>query len=105
MKSDTQHWTMQRVSAILLIPLSYWLLAFLQLCLNADYFEITEWLSSFINKMGLMSWVIVVCYHASIGVQVVLEDYISNQSKQLTAIWSVHSFFVILVLSSIAFLF
>jgi succinate dehydrogenase / fumarate reductase membrane anchor subunit len=105
MKSATKHWTMQRLTAILLIPLSYWLLAFLQLCLQANYFDIIEWLASSINKIGLISWLVVVCYHAAIGVQVVLEDYVSNQNKQFTAIWTAHSLFAILALSGIVFIY
>lgn len=95
---------MQRLTAILLIPLSYWLLTFLQLCLHANYFEMIEWLAAPVNQMGLSAWLLVVCYHAAIGLQVVLEDYVSHQSKQITAIWITHSFFAGLVLTSIIFL-
>lgn len=105
MKSGMQHWSMQRLTAILLIPLSYWILAFLQLFLQANYFEITEWLALSVNKVGLISWLIVVCYHAAIGVQVVLEDYVSHETKQSIAIWVAHSFFAILALSGIVFIY
>jgi len=105
MKSGAKHWTIQRLTAVLLIPLSYWLLVFLQLCLQENYFEITEWLASPLNKIALISWLIVVCYHAAIGAQVVLEDYVSNQSKQCMAIWATHSFFAILALGGIVFIF
>ncbi|MDD5227264.1 MAG: succinate dehydrogenase, hydrophobic membrane anchor protein [Methylococcales bacterium] len=104
MKSGTHHWSMQRLTAILLIPLSYWLLTFLQLCLHANYFEMTEWLATPVNQIGLSMWLLVVCYHAAIGLQVVLEDYVSHRGKQFAAIWTVHSLFAGLALSSIVLL-
>ncbi len=99
-----KHWRMQRITAILLIPLSYWLLKFLQLCLQANYFEMTEWLNAPVNKIALCAWCLVVCYHAAIGLQVVLEDYVSHQGKQLTAIWCINLFFAGLGLSSFVLL-
>ncbi|MEI7796072.1 MAG: succinate dehydrogenase, hydrophobic membrane anchor protein [Methylococcaceae bacterium] len=100
-----QHWGIQRLTAILLIPLSYWLIAFLQLCLHANYFEIKAWLTSPVNQIALGTWFVVVCYHAAIGLQVVLEDYVSNRDKQLAAIWGVNVFFAGLALSALVFLF
>ena len=104
MKSATHHWWMQRLTAILLIPLSFWLLAFLQLCLHANYFEMIVWLAAPVNQIGLSAWLLVVCYHAAIGLQVVLEDYVSHRGTQVTAIWITRLFFAGLALSSIVLL-
>jgi succinate dehydrogenase / fumarate reductase membrane anchor subunit len=104
MKSATHHWWMQRITAILLVPLSYWLLAFLQFCLHANYFEMSAWLMEPVNKMGLIAWLLVVCYHAVIGLQVVLEDYVSHRGAQVASIWMVRLFFAGLALSSIVLL-
>jgi len=103
--NSTRHWAIQRLTAILLLPLSYWLLAFLKLVLNANYFEINDWIATPLNKIALIAWFLVVFYHAAIGLQVVLEDYISNTQKRLTAIWIVNSFFTMLGLSTVSLLF
>lgn len=91
--NPTQHWTIQRVTAILLLPLSLWLFAFLKLSFHANYFEITQWLSAPLNKIALIAWLFVVCLHSAIGLQVVFEDYISNRATQVTAIWAAKAFF------------
>jgi succinate dehydrogenase / fumarate reductase membrane anchor subunit len=104
MKSATTHWSMQRLTAILLIPLSYWLLEFLRLCLNANYFDITDWLALPVNKIGLIAWLLVVCYHAASGMTVVLEDYVSHLNQQFTAILVARLFFAGLALSAIVLL-
>lgn len=100
----SKHWSLQRVTAILLLPLSYWLLAFLYFVLNANYLEFVEWLTIPFNKTALIFWVIMACYHATMGLQVVLEDYVSKPSKQLTTIWTAHSFFAILGLIAVILL-
>lgn len=100
----TQHWTVQRLTAILLLPLSYWFLEFLRLALNANYFEINEWLAAPLNKIALIAWFLVVFYHAAMGLQVVLEDYVSNTSKRSAAIWTAYSVFAGLGLSAIVLL-
>lgn len=105
MKSATQHWTLQRLSAIALIPLSYWLITFLHLCLQANYFDITQWLDVPLNKIALLFWLLVTCYHAALGIQVVLEDYVSNQKKQRLAILSVNALFASFALSAVVILF
>lgn len=96
----TQHWWMQRLTAILLLPLSYWILEFLRLSVNTNYFEIIEWLTLPLNKIALIAWFLIVCYHAAIGLQVVLEDYVSHHGKRFFAIWTVHSLFAGLGLSA-----
>lgn len=105
MKLASKHWWSQRLSAILLIPLSYWLVDFLRHCFQKNYFETVEWLAAPLNKIALCAWVIVVFYHAALGVQVVLEDYVSHRQKQFIAIWAVNTVFVGLALSAVVFLF
>ena len=50
-KAGTAHWWMQRVTAVALIPLSFWLIIFLDLGLNAPYADTLAWLSSPLNTI------------------------------------------------------
>jgi len=93
MKSATKHWTLQRLSALALIPLTYWLLAFLHACLQGNFFETSQWLNAPLNKSALLLWLLITCYHAAFGLQVVVEDYVSNLDKRKMAIWSVYTLF------------
>ena len=93
MKTVTQHWLMQRLSAIALIPLTYWIFNFLYQCLHANYTEITLWIGTAPNRVALIAWFLVVCYHSALGLQVVIEDYIANSHKQSFAIRLTHVFF------------
>lgn len=79
-QSATRHWKFQRLTALLLIPLSGWLLAFFHLLFNATYTDTLNWLSNAVNNTALVLWIFAVCTHAVLGIQVVLEDYVSDPS-------------------------
>lgn len=105
MKSATTHWTLQRISALALIPLTYWLIRFLYACFQENFFETSEWLNAPINKSALLLWFLISCYHALLGLQVVLEDYVSNLQIRKMSIGFVYMFFIGLGLSAVVWLF
>lgn len=92
-KDGTHHWWLQRVTAVALLPLSYWLLAFLSLCASAPYATTITWLAAPINSASLLLWILFVLYHAALGLQVVIEDYISRESIKITLLWSIKLLF------------
>jgi succinate dehydrogenase / fumarate reductase, membrane anchor subunit len=100
-KAGTTHWWMQRVSAVALIPLSFWLIIFLNLSLNAPYQETVEWLTTPLNTVCLVAWVLAVFYHAALGLQVVIEDYIAAEGVKIVAVWTVNLSFLMLALTAL----
>lgn len=84
--SGRTHWLIQRITAILLIPLTYPLVRFLSLYSNAPYEQTVAWIKSPINLIYLMLWVFTVFYHAALGLQVVIEDYVGNRTLQSTLV-------------------
>ena len=100
-KTGTSHWWMQRVTAVALIPLTFWLIIFLDLCLNAPYPETAAWLALPLNSVCIVAWILVVFYHAASGLQVVIEDYVSHKGWQIASIWSVNLFFLLLALAAL----
>jgi len=100
-KTGTSHWWMQRVTAVALVPLSFWLIIFLDLSLNAPYQETVAWLSSPLNTLGMVAWLLAVFYHAALGLQVVIEDYIAAEGIKIVAVWTVNLGFLLLVLAAL----
>jgi succinate dehydrogenase / fumarate reductase membrane anchor subunit len=88
-KSGTGHWWMQRVTAAALIPLSFWFILFLQQLFQATYPEMQQWLASPVNLTLLLAWAFVGFYHAALGIQVVIEDYLSPEWLKIVSIWFV----------------
>ncbi|MDD5460439.1 MAG: succinate dehydrogenase, hydrophobic membrane anchor protein [Methylococcales bacterium] len=97
-KVGTTHWWMQRVTSGALIPLTFWIIIFLDLSLNAPYQETLEWLTSPFNTVCLVAWIIAGFYHAALGLQVVIEDYIAAEGPKIIAVWTVNLGFLLLAL-------
>ncbi|MDP3590071.1 MAG: succinate dehydrogenase, hydrophobic membrane anchor protein [Methylobacter sp.] len=100
-KSGTTHWWMQRVTAVALIPLSFWLIYFLGLSLTAPYQQTVAWLATPINSVCIVAWIIAVFYHAALGLQVVIEDYIAAEGPKIISIWAVNLAFLFLAIAAL----
>ena len=100
-KAGTSHWWMQRVSAVALIPLSFWLIIFLDLSVNAPFQETLAWLTTPVNTVCITAWIIAVFYHAALGLQVVIEDYIAAEGVKIVAVWAVNLSFLLLGLAAL----
>ncbi len=100
-KSGTSHWWMQRVTAAALIPLSFFLVIFLNACLNAPYQQTVDWLSEPFNTVCIIAWIIAVFYHAALGLQVVIEDYVAAERQKIIAILTVNLGFGLLALAAL----
>lgn len=82
-KEGVQHWWMQRVTAIALIPLSLWFVACVVFLLDVDRATAIQWLGSPVT-LGLMSlFLVALVYHAVLGLQVVIEDYIHSHAAKM----------------------
>lgn len=85
-KSGVQHWWRQRLTAIALLPLPFWLIAFFGKLLHAPYAEFAVWLQHPGNRLALAFWWLAACYHALLGVQVVVEDYVHRPARKWAAL-------------------
>ncbi len=97
----TGHWWMQRLTSVALIPLSYWLLVLLDYSFNASYEQMLAWISSPFNALAIMLWISTVCYHAALGLQVVIEDYVATPQWQKISIIAVQLIMLVLALATI----
>ncbi len=100
-KEGSHHWWLQRITAVALIPLSFWPVVLLNLVFNASYLETVTWLASPLNSICMVFWILSVFYHAALGLQVVIEDYVSSEKWRITAIWSTYLVFFFLMLAAI----
>ncbi|WP_026601243.1 succinate dehydrogenase, hydrophobic membrane anchor protein [Methylomonas sp. 11b] len=94
--SGSGHFWYQRVTAVALVPLSIWLIVLLNKALNAPYADTVEWLSSPLNTLAIIAWTVAVVYHAALGVQVVIEDYVSTIPVRHLAIRATNLIFLVL---------
>jgi succinate dehydrogenase / fumarate reductase, membrane anchor subunit len=100
--SPRAHWWMQRISALVLLLLSVWLIAFLRKFTHEPYQITVQWLSAPLNTWAFALWLLSAAYHAALGIQVVLEDYVSNLCWRHTLIRVSHIVFSLIGLASVA---
>ncbi len=104
-KSGTDHWWMQRITALALIPLVFWLCFSIASLPGSDYATIKAWLSSPVIVTLLIITIIAAFYHAQLGLQVVIEDYVSNHATRLITIIIVNFLCIIFAIVAIISLF
>ena len=88
-KDGVAHWWAQRVTAVLLAPLSLWFLCCALPMLGADYADARVWLAQPCNALLMLAFVLAAIYHALLGVQVVIEDYIHQRWIEITLLTSI----------------
>jgi len=78
-KEGVHHWWMQRLTAIALIPLIMWFVASVAGLAGAGHAETVAWLSQPLVAIAVILLVVATLYHAALGIQVVVEDYIHHE--------------------------
>jgi succinate dehydrogenase / fumarate reductase membrane anchor subunit len=84
-RAGVQHWWLQRVSAVALVPLSLWLGASLLSLTGADYLTFTSWVMQPTNAILLLLAIGASSYHFKVGIDVVIEDYVHAGWIKMTA--------------------
>jgi succinate dehydrogenase / fumarate reductase, membrane anchor subunit len=81
--AGVDHWWAQRITAIALIPLSLWFVAAVIGLLGADLETVQNWVSLPLPAVLLILLLIATFYHLSLGLQVVIEDYVHTDLTKL----------------------
>ena len=107
-KEGVQHWWMQRLTAVALVPLTLWLAISIIAHAGAGHAAVTAWMGQPVPAILMILLVVAGYYHAKLGIQVVIEDYVHNEGvkfaaliglKLLTVVLGVASVFAILKLA------
>jgi len=90
------HWMHQRLTAIANIPLVLWFVWSVVHLNGADYETFTGWLGQPINAVLMILLILSVFYHAVLGAQVIVEDYIQCKWFKLMKLIGQKLFFIAL---------
>jgi succinate dehydrogenase / fumarate reductase membrane anchor subunit len=85
-KEGVEHWWAQRVSAVALIPLGLWFAASLVALAGADRAAVLAWLHAPVQAILAILLLIAVFYHAALGLQVVVEDYVHAEWLKVSSL-------------------
>jgi succinate dehydrogenase / fumarate reductase membrane anchor subunit len=70
-----EHWWLQRMTAVALLPLGLWFAYELLTMPQFDYASVAAWVREPVTSILLILLVVAVGYHSAYGIQVVIEDY------------------------------
>ena len=90
------HWMMQRVTALANIPLVIWFVYSVMHLRGATHEQFTSWMAEPVNAVLSILLIISVFYHAVLGAQVIVEDYISCKAFRMVKLIGQKLFFTAL---------
>jgi len=73
------HWIAQRMTAIVSIPLLFWLAWSIIGLVHADHATFVAWLAKPCNAILMILTCVTFIWHAALGCQVVVEDYLHSE--------------------------
>jgi len=85
--SGTHHWIMQRATAIALIPLTIWFVFNIVGMVGKSAGAAITFFDSGLNATLMALIIIASFYHAALGLQVVIEDYVHSEFKKLATLF------------------
>jgi len=100
-RQGSQDWWRQRVTAVALVPLSLWLAFYLAILPDVNHAEVVRWMSLPWNTILLLSFILLSLFHAMLGLQVVIEDYVHNDWMKIIGMLGVRLVTAFLALSTV----
>jgi len=82
-KHGVAHWYAQRLTAVALALLGVWFFVSLYWLDIPDFRDVQHWLASPVSATLLLLFVVTAGWHAQLGLQVVIEDYIGDKAMRL----------------------
>lgn len=97
----SHHWWLQRVSALALIPLTFWFVFSIIAHLDDGYPAIVAWIAHPPVSVLLMLYVGFTLFHGQLGMQVVFEDYVHNKTTKSVCLLLTKAVFLLAGVASI----
>jgi succinate dehydrogenase membrane anchor subunit len=88
-KEGVEHWWRQRLTAVALVPLGLWFVISLLGHLGADRAIVVAWAGAPIPAILLVLLIGTTFAHAALGLQVVIEDYVTAEWAKLASLLAV----------------
>lgn len=85
-KSGTEHWWMQRVTAIANIPLTISFIIIVISLIGADHATVAARLGHPIIAILMLAFILSITWHMRLGMQVVIEDYVRSEGWKIACV-------------------
>ena len=88
--NGTHHWLLQRFTAIGSLLLVLWFVASLLMLPNLGYATVVEWIARPLPATAMALLIIATFWHARLGVQVMLEDYVHEPANKFACVAAIN---------------
>ncbi|MBK1690569.1 succinate dehydrogenase, hydrophobic membrane anchor protein [Ectothiorhodospira mobilis] len=95
------HWWLMRLSSVAMVPLMLWLMFSLAALAGADHATVTAWLAFPLNTTLMILAVATLFFHANMGLQVIIEDYVHHAGLKFTTLIAVKFALILLAVTGI----
>lgn len=99
-RQGSHHWWRQRVTAVALVPLTLWFAVSVASLPSVEHADAVRWISNPWNTILLLSFILISFFHAMLGLQIVIEDYVHSDWLKLFGILGVKLLMAFLALAS-----
>jgi succinate dehydrogenase / fumarate reductase membrane anchor subunit len=82
-RSGTEHWWLQRVTAIANTVLAVFFIFLVISLVGESYQEVTATLASPLIAIAMLALILSVTWHMRLGMQVIIEDYVHGEGSKI----------------------
>ena len=100
-RSGSRQWVAQKVSAVVLAVLFLWFAFSFATNLTASHKDVVAWLAKPTTTVLVITFIVTAFYHAILGLQVFLEDYIGKACVRLMVVNAMRVIMMIIGLSAV----
>jgi succinate dehydrogenase / fumarate reductase membrane anchor subunit len=100
-KEGVEHWWRQRTTALLLVPLTLWFVIEVIRLVGADRAAMIAWMHNPLVVVFAILLIAATFYHAALGLQVVIEDYVHGEAAKLATLLVMRLLCIIFVLRGV----
>lgn len=100
-KEGVEHWWRQRTTALALVPLTIWFVIWVIAMAGADRAAMVAWMHNPISAVLMIVLIVATFYHAALGLQVVIEDYVHGEGLRLATLIVMRALCVLFVVRGV----
>ena len=101
MKNYALKWLLQRLTASMLIPLTFWFIYSAISLSKMEYDETLMFFQSYLNSFLFYLMMVAMLLHAKLGLQTIIDDYVTSKKIYNFSKWGInlYSYFLMLLLT------